>query len=296
MRDGGYVSTRDFADVTVNDIVAAMVGRALEDKFPPRTSTTTDEVIFRVVELTRPGSRHKVSFDLRRGEILGFAGLMGAGRTETARAIFGADHKTGGKVMLGDQELSIGGPIDAIAAGIAYLSEDRKLNGLAVKMTVKENITMANMEAVSRHGFIDKAREARAARETVVKLNVKTPSIDQIAKNLSGGNQQKVVIGKWLFRDSRVLFFDEPTRGIDVGAKFAIYQLLDKLASEGIGVVMITSELPEILGMTDRVVVFHEGQVTGILETAKTSQEEIMQYASGVKSMNFTNTIAGGAR
>jgi len=296
MRDGGYVSTRDFADVTVNDIVAAMVGRALEDKFPPRTSTTTDEVIFRVVELTRPGSRHKVSFDLRRGEILGFAGLMGAGRTETARAIFGADHKTGGKVMLGDQELSIGGPIDAIAAGIAYLSEDRKLNGLAVKMTVKENITMANMEAVSRHGFIDRARETRAARDTVVKLNVKTPSIDQIAKNLSGGNQQKVVIGKWLFRDSRVLFFDEPTRGIDVGAKFAIYQLLDKLASEGIGVVMITSELPEILGMTDRVVVFHEGQVTGILETAKTSQEEIMQYASGVKSMDFTNTIAGGAR
>jgi ribose transport system ATP-binding protein len=287
MRDGAWVMTRDFADVTVDSIVAAMVGRSLEEKFPERSSKPTDEVMLRVENLTRSASRRKVSFDLRRGEILGFAGLMGAGRTETARAIFGADPKTGGQIFLDGRELSIHGPMDAIAAGIAYLSEDRKLNGLAVKMTVKENITMANIEAVSSYGFIDKKREAEAARDTVVKLNVKTPSIHQIAKNLSGGNQQKVVIGKWLFRDSKVLFFDEPTRGIDVGAKFAIYQLLDRLAAEGIGVVLITSELPEILGMTDRVVVFHEGEVTGILETAKTNQEEIMQYASGVKSMNL---------
>jgi ribose transport system ATP-binding protein len=285
MRDGGYVWTKDFGDVTVDDIVAAMVGRSLEEKFPERQSSPSEDVIFEVKGLCREKLCSNVSFTLRRGEILGFAGLMGAGRTEAARAIFGADPKTAGEVILGGKTLSIAAPVDAIEQGIAYLSEDRKLNGLAVKMTIKENVTMANLAAVSSHGFIDDAREARAAREMVAKLSVKTPSINQVAKNLSGGNQQKVVIGKWLFRDSKVLFFDEPTRGIDVGAKFAIYQLLDKLASEGIGVVLITSELPEILGMTDRVVVFHEGEVMGILETAKTNQEEIMQYASGVKRM-----------
>ncbi|HXP96497.1 MAG TPA: sugar ABC transporter ATP-binding protein [Telmatospirillum sp.] len=286
MRDGRYVSTRTLSEISVDDIVAAMVGRSLEDKFPERTSSPSDEEIFAVHDLKSGDAFENVSFTLRRGEILGFAGLMGAGRTEVARAIFGADPKTHGTVTLGGRELNIRSPIDAIQAGIAYLSEDRKLNGLAVKMSVKANITMANMAAVSnRWGFIDNNAECDAAQRTVTMLNVKTPSINQIAKNLSGGNQQKVVIGKWLFRDSRVLFFDEPTRGIDVGAKFAIYQLLDKLARDGIGVILITSELPEILGMTDRVVVFHEGEVTGILETRQTSQEEIMQYASGVKRM-----------
>ncbi len=287
MRDGGYVSTRDLEDTSVDDIVAAMVGRSLEDKFPPRTSKPTDEVIFEVKDLSGHKGCHHIRFNLRRGEILGFAGLMGAGRTETARAIFGADAKEEGHILLEGTELKIGSPIDAIHSGIAYLSEDRKLNGLAVQMTLRENITMANLEGVSHHGFIDRKLERDAANTYVRKLNIKTPSIEQVAKNLSGGNQQKVVIGKWLFRDSKVLFFDEPTRGIDVGAKFAIYQLLDELAAEGIGVVMITSELPEILGLTDRVVVFHEGEITGVLETAKTSQEEIMQYASGVKRMDI---------
>ncbi|SJZ54170.1 sugar ABC transporter ATP-binding protein [Consotaella salsifontis] len=287
MRDGGYVWTKPFDEVTVDDIVAAMVGRSLEQQFPERVSTPTDELIFEVRNLSGVRNCRNVNFTLRRGEILGFAGLMGAGRTETARAIFGADPKTGGEVLLEGEEITIASPVDAIKAGIAYLAEDRKLNGLSVKMTVKENITMANIEAVVRHGLIDKAAEAQAARQSIAKLGIKTPSIDQVVRNLSGGNQQKVVIGKWLFRESRVLFFDEPTRGIDVGAKFAIYQLLDQLASEGIGVVMITSELPEILGMTDRVVVFHEGEVSGILETRKTDQEEIMQYASGVKRMSL---------
>ncbi|MTJ81098.1 MAG: sugar ABC transporter ATP-binding protein [Telmatospirillum sp.] len=286
MRDGRYVSTRDLADITVDDIVAAMVGRSLEDKFPERTSVPGDEEIMSVRGLTRHGVFDNVSFTLRKGEILGFAGLMGAGRTEVARAIFGADHRHGGSIALSGRDLSIASPIDAIEAGIAYLSEDRKLNGLAVGMSVKANITMANMAAVSnRMGLIDDRAEREAAEQYVRLLNVKTPSISQIARNLSGGNQQKVVIAKWLFRKSRVLFFDEPTRGIDVGAKFAIYQLLDELARDGIGVVLITSELPEILGMTDRVVVFHEGEVTGILETCRTNQEEIMQYASGVKRM-----------
>jgi ribose transport system ATP-binding protein len=286
MRDGRRVSTRPLAEVSVDDIVAAMVGRSLEEKFPERTSTPTDEVIFAVAGLARAGKFHDVSFDLRRGEILGFAGLMGAGRTEVARAVFGADPKTAGTVALEGRELAIGSPIDAIHHGIAYLSEDRKAHGLAVKMSVKDNLTMANMEAVSGSlGFIDQPKERSVAKKFVDLLSIKTPSINQIVRNLSGGNQQKLVIGKWLFRESRVLFFDEPTRGIDVGAKFAIYQLLDELARDGIGVILITSELPEILGMTDRVVVFHEGEVTAILETKKTDQEEIMQYASGVRHM-----------
>ncbi len=286
MRDGGYVWTRPFAETSVDDIVAAMVGRSLEHQFPDRTSAPTDEILLSVTGLTGTRNCHDVSFDLRRGEILGFAGLMGAGRTETARAIFGADPRTAGHVALEGREIDIRNPVDAIKAGLAYLSEDRKLNGLAIKMTVKENITMANMEAVTRHGFINDAAEAAAARQAIAKLDIRTPGINQVVRNLSGGNQQKVVIGKWLFRESRLLFFDEPTRGIDVGAKFAIYKLLDELAAEGIGVVMITSELPEILGMTDRVVVFHEGRVAGILETRETDQEEIMQYASGVKRMD----------
>lgn len=285
MRDGGYVWTQDFADISVDDIVAAMVGRSLEKHFPARVSAPSDEIIFKVEGLSTATNCKNVSFDLRRGEILGFAGLMGAGRTETARAIFGADPKLSGSVMIDAQDISVNSPVDAIGAGIAYLSEDRKQHGLAVNMTVKENVTMANMQAVTTNGLIDDGLEQAAANQAIETLDIKTPGINQVVRNLSGGNQQKVVIGKWLFRESRVLFFDEPTRGIDVGAKFAIYKLLDQLAADGIGVVMITSELPEILGMTDRVVVFHEGEVTGILETSKTDQEEIMSYASGVKRM-----------
>jgi ribose transport system ATP-binding protein len=231
-----------------------------------------------------------VSFELRRGEILGFAGLMGAGRTEVARAIFGADLPDSGTIRLGDETLAIRSPIDAIRRGIAYLSEDRKANGLSLNMPVASNITLANMDAVSnRLGFIRFATEAAVAKRYVDALGIRTPSVRQIARNLSGGNQQKVVISKWLFRDSRVLFFDEPTRGIDVGAKFAIYELLDKLAAQGIGVVMISSELPEILGMTDRVAVFHEGELVTILETRQTSQEEIMHYASGRRGPSDTS-------
>lgn len=284
LRDGRYISTKNFADTSVDGIVAEMVGRSLDNVFPARTSVPTDEVIFEVSGLSRAGVFSNVNFGLRRGEILGFAGLMGAGRTETARAIFGADPKDAGTIRLAGRELSIKSPVDAIREGIAYLSEDRKIYGLAVKMKVKDNITMANMAAVSSSlGFINDAAERAASEKYIKALNIKTPSINQIAKNLSGGNQQKVVIGKWLFRESRILFFDEPTRGIDVGAKFAIYQLLDELAGQGIGVIFISSELPEILGITDRVVVFHEGEVTGILNTRETNQEEIMAYASGVR-------------
>jgi ribose transport system ATP-binding protein len=282
LRDGRYVSTHGFADTTVDEIVERMVGRSLDDKFPPATRVPTGEVLMSVSGLTREGAFRDVGFELRRGEILGFAGLMGAGRTEVARAIFGADPVDAGRVCLGDKTLAIGSPVDAIAHGIAYLSEDRKAHGLALDMSVAHNVTLARMEAVaSRLGFIRFAEEAAVAQRYVDTLSIRTPSVHQKVRNLSGGNQQKVVLGKWLFRDSRVLFFDEPTRGIDVGAKYAIYQLLDALAAQGIGVVLISSELPEILGMTDRVAVFHEGRITAIVDTRETSQETLMHHASG---------------
>jgi ribose transport system ATP-binding protein len=282
LRDGRLVGSDDFVATTVDRIVEQMVGRPLDAKFPPRTSVPGTEVLLSARGLRREGVFDDVGFELRRGEILGFAGLMGAGRTEVARAVFGADPLDAGSVELGGQALRIRSPRDAIAQGLAYLSEDRKGQGLAVNMTVAHNVCMANMDAIcSRAGFIRPEAEAAATRSYVDSLDIRTPGIHQVVRLLSGGNQQKVVIAKWLFRHSRVLFFDEPTRGIDVAAKYAIYTLLDALAARGIGVVLISSELPEILGMTDRVAVFHAGRITGVLDTRQTNQEEIMHLASG---------------
>ncbi|KDR38033.1 sugar ABC transporter ATP-binding protein [Caballeronia glathei] len=281
LRDGRHISTDDFASQSVNDIVARMVGRSLDDAYPARQSVPTTEVLLSARDLRRNGVFGPVSFDLRKGEILGFAGLMGAGRTEVARAIFGADKLDGGTITLRGEPVSIRSPREAIRHGIAYLSEDRKKEGLALGMPIASNITLANVRGVASSGFLRFGEEARVAQKYVKDLAIRTPSIHQIVRNLSGGNQQKVVIGKWLYRGSNILFFDEPTRGIDVGAKFAIYGLMDRLAAEGIGVVVISSELPELLGTTDRIAVFHEGHVTAVLETQSTSQEEIMHYASG---------------
>ncbi|HEX7683731.1 MAG TPA: sugar ABC transporter ATP-binding protein [Trinickia sp.] len=282
MRDGRHISTDDFAAVTVNDIVARMVGRSLDDAYPARQSTPTQEVLLGVRNLRRDGVFGPVSFDLRKGEILGFAGLMGAGRTEVARAIFGADRPDEGSIDLHGERVTIRSPREAIRHGIAYLSEDRKQEGLALGMSVAANITLSNVAGISsRAGFLRFEEEAEIARRYVHDLAIRTPSIEQRVRNLSGGNQQKVVIGKWLYRGSKILFFDEPTRGIDVGAKFAIHGLMDRLAAQGVGVVLISSELPELLGMTDRIAVFHEGCITAVLETKQTSQEEIMHFASG---------------
>lgn len=282
LRDGRYVATERFGDTSVGQIVAKMVGRSLDDVFPKRTSIPTSDILLRVQGLTRHGVFHDVGFELQRGEILGFAGLIGAGRTEVARGIFGAEPIDAGQVFLGEQAITIRSPMDAVRHGLAYLSEDRKHDGLALKMTVAQNITLANMDAVSnRAGMIQFKQEQAAADKYIQALDIRTPSRDQIVRLLSGGNQQKLVISKWLFREARVLFFDEPTRGIDVGAKYAIYQLLDQLAGQGIGVVMISSELPEIMGMTDRIAVFHEGRLNTVLTTRQTSQEEVMRFASG---------------
>ncbi|MBB4000646.1 sugar ABC transporter ATP-binding protein [Aureimonas pseudogalii] len=282
LRDGRHVSTHDFASVTIDQIVAEMVGRSLEEKFPEATRVPGKEVLLEVKGLARQGAFTDIDFTLRRGEILGFAGLMGAGRTEVARAIFGADPLDAGEVLIGGRKVAIGSPRDAIAEGLAYLSEDRKKSGLAVGMSLAANMSLANMRDVAgTSGFIDFGKEENVARRYVDLLNIRTPSIHQIVRLLSGGNQQKIIIGKWLFRQSRILFFDEPTRGIDIGAKFQIYKIMDELAARGIGIILISSELPEILGLTDRVAVFHEGRITQILETARSSQEEIMHYASG---------------
>lgn len=282
LRDGLRIRTMDFADTSVDEIVSLMVGRSMEEKFPPRQRVPSSEVLLSVRELQIKDVFGPVSFELRRGEVLGFSGLIGAGRTEVARAVFGADPVDGGSVSLCGRELAIRSPRDAIAHGIAYLSEDRKAQGLAIGMTVAQNITLANTGAVcGRGGFIRFDEEAATARRFIDTLGIRTSGPHQIARFLSGGNQQKVVIAKWLFREARVIFFDEPTRGIDVGAKYAIYQLMDQLAAQGIGVVLISSELPEILGLTDRVAVFHEGRLMRVLQTADTTQEEIMHFASG---------------
>jgi ribose transport system ATP-binding protein len=282
LRDGRQVASGDFSATTVDQIVVQMVGRPLEDKYPPATRKPASEILLSVQGLTRTGVFADVSFELQRGEILGFAGLMGAGRTEVARAVFGADRADAGTVRLGGELLRIGSPRDAIAHGIAYLSEDRKGEGLALDMTVAQNISLAHPHGVAgRLGFLRPAREEAVARGYVESLAIRTPSPHQRVRLLSGGNQQKVVVAKWLFREARVLFFDEPTRGIDVGAKYAIYTLIDQLAARGIGIVLISSELPEILGMTDRVAVFHAGRLRGVFETRRSTQEDLMRHAAG---------------
>jgi len=259
-----------------------MVGRTLANIFPARANVPTETRLLEVRNIVRPGILKDISFDLFQGEILGIAGLMGAGRSELARAIFGADPIASGQVLRDGKRLKIHSPSDAIANGIAYLSENRKEEGLATKMRLNENVTMANLPAVSRHfTVISRAQELEATRTFVRDLDIRTPSLEQTVNNLSGGNQQKVVVAKWLYRDSRILIFDEPTRGIDVGAKFAIYELMEQLARRGVGVIMISSELPEILGMTDRVLVLHEGRLMATLRTRDTSQEEILNFAAG---------------
>ncbi|PID51573.1 MAG: D-xylose ABC transporter ATP-binding protein, partial [Pasteurellales bacterium] len=228
-RDGTYVSDHVFSEITMDEIITKMVGRSLDNHFPPKTAMIEDKVILSVMNAERYGVFEPLNFDLRKGEILGITGLVGAKRTELARSIFGADPLDNGEIYVHDHKVSIKDPADAIKAGIAYLSEDRKLNGVAVRMSIRENITMASMDKVSNSlGVISHSEEKKASKTFIDKMEIKTPTVEQLVNNLSGGNQQKVVIGKWLFRDATVMIFDEPTRGIDVGAKYAIYQLLDE--------------------------------------------------------------------
>ena len=281
MRDGTYVGTLITNECTKDDIINMMVGRVIYED--PKTASTVPAdapVVLKVEHLNAGRMVQDVSFELRKGEILGFSGLMGAGRTETARAIFGADPKESGDIYINGEKVTINNPQDAVKCGIGYLSEDRKRYGIVVQKTVAENSTMACLQNYMSGIFINKKAEKKVAQEYVDSLATKTPSVDQLVVNLSGGNQQKVVIAKWLINDCDILIFDEPTRGIDVGAKNEIYKLMNKLASEGKSIIMISSEMTEILRMSDRIVVMCEGRKTGEVKIEEATQEVIMNMAT----------------
>ncbi len=281
MRDGSYVGTLITKDCTKDDIVNMMVGRVIYEEPKTKSMVAPDApVVLKVEHLNAGKMVQDVSFELKKGEILGFSGLMGAGRTETARAIFGADPKESGEIYVNGQLVDIHSPQDAVKAGIGYLSEDRKRFGIVVQKTIAENTTMANLPEFMKGIFINKRKERKKAQELADSLATKTPSVDELVVNLSGGNQQKVVIAKWLCKNCDILIFDEPTRGIDVGAKNEIYKLMNKLASEGKSIIMISSEMTEILRMSDRIVVMCEGRKTGELMIEETTQEKIMSFAT----------------
>jgi ribose transport system ATP-binding protein len=281
LRDGKYVRTLDFDKTSLPEIIGLMVGRTLMEKFP-RIETPRGEKVLEVKHLSSPhGVGVKdVSFELYKGEILAFAGLMGAGRTETVRAISGADKMSAGEVILNGKPVKIKSPKDAIVKGLFCAPEDRKRDGLCVRMTLAENITLPSLDVISKFGVIRNQLEGTKSREMVKSLKIKTPGVNQYVRNLSGGNQQKVVVGKWLMRDAQVVIFDEPTRGIDVASKIEIYNIINDLKKNGIGVMFVSSELPEVLGMSDRVIVMCNGKITGEFITKDTDQEKILHYAT----------------
>ena len=286
MRDGGYVGTLITKDSTKEDIINMMVGRVIYEDPKTHSMCPPDAPVALKVEHLNAGHMvQDVSFELHKGEILGFSGLMGAGRTETARAIFGADPKQSGKISIMGKdgqlhEVTINNPQDAVNAGIGYLSEDRRRFGVVVQKSIIENSTLACLDEFANGPFINKAKEKKETERLIKELATKTPTADQLVMNLSGGNQQKVVIAKWLIRNSDILIFDEPTRGIDVGAKNEIYKLMNKLASEGKSIIMISSEMTEILRMSDRIVVMCEGKKTGEIRIEEATQENIMDKAT----------------
>ena len=281
MRDGEYVGTVLTKDTTNDDIVKMMVGRVIYGDKKEQSAVRDDApVVLEVKNLNRGKEIKNVSFKLRKGEILGFSGLMGAGRTEVARAIYGADRIDSGEIFINGQKVKIKTPEDAVKKGICYLSEDRKRYGLMLGKSVAENSALASLEDYIKFGWIDdKLIEKDAARENE-KLKTKTPSMKQLLKNLSGGNQQKVIIARWLLKDSDIFIFDEPTRGIDIGAKSEMYTLMEELASKGKSVIMISSELAEIQRLSDRVIVMCEGRITGEIDIKDATQEKIMAYAT----------------
>ncbi len=280
LRDGRRVGGMPIGEATTDTLIQQMVGRELTNLFQ-KEAAEIGEPLLEVRGLTRRGVVDDVSFTLRRGEILGLAGLVGAGRTETVRLIFGADHKDAGEILVDGRPVRISSPIDAVEAGIGFVPENRATQGLVLNLPVLENIVLPTLDEHAKAGWLNQRGLRHTAQEYVDKLNVRTPHLRQKVMFLSGGNQQKVVVAKWLAAQPRVLIMDEPTRGIDVGAKVEVHALMSQLAQTGIGILMISSELPEILGMSDRIVVMCEGRVAAILDRAEASQETIMAYASG---------------
>ncbi|OUQ14894.1 D-xylose ABC transporter ATP-binding protein [Lachnoclostridium sp. An14] len=295
MRDGQYITTMNFADTTLDEIIANMVGREIKEKFP-RVECKKGKKILEVRGLNAGRMVRDVSFDLYEGEIVGFAGLMGAGRTETTRAIFGVDPKESGQILLNGQEVQIRKPSDAIRAGIVLAPEDRKKDGLCTKLSIRQNIALPNLDLLcDKAGVVSRRKETEMCDQAVKNLKIKTPNVEINADNLSGGNQQKVVVGKWLARDSKVVIFDEPTRGIDVAAKVEIYNLMNMLKAEGIGVMFVSSEMPEVMGIADRIIVMCDGRITGELMASEATQNEILTLATRFeKKIADKETVGGG--
>lgn len=278
-RDGKYVDTMNISDTSMDDLVSKMVGRQVGNMFP-KVPCEIGEVVLKVTDLNAGKLVKNVSFELHRGEILGFAGLVGAGRTETMEAIFGLRKVTSGKIEKNGKEIKIKDPSEAIESGICMLSEDRRAHGIIGVRTITENVIVS---CLKKYGTpLNYPMIHKDVNEYVQKLNVKTPSNNELIMNLSGGNQQKVLIARCLLNNPDIMIVDEPTRGIDVGAKAEIHSLLSQMVGQGKAVIMISSEMPEVMGMSDRIVVMHEGDVTGILNRDEFSQEAIMKYATGI--------------
>jgi inositol transport system ATP-binding protein len=288
-RDGRHIATVLSEKTTKNDLITMMVGRELTNIFP-KLDAPVGEVVLSVRNLSRKGKVDDVSFELRRGEILGLAGLMGAGRTEVIEGIFGMEKIDSGEIFIKGKKVEIKSPADAIKHGVALLTEDRKLTGIMAVLSVRDNITVASMGNFTRSGFLNKRLMNETCNNEKTKLDIKTPSMEQMIKLLSGGNQQKVLVSRWLLTSPDILILDEPTRGIDVGAKAEIHRLMSLLAQEGKAIIMISSELPEILGMSDRVLVMHEGKLVGEFDRAEVTQEKIMHAATGNAAVGL-NTI-----
>lgn len=284
MRDGKYITSMNFHDTTMEEMIAHMVGREIKEKFP-KVKTERGNKILEVKNVSAGSLVKDISFDVYEGETLGIAGLMGAGRTELTRVIFGIDPMDSGTLILDGKELSIRCPMDAISAGIVLAPEDRKKDGLCVGLSIKDNVALPNMDMLCNSlGVVNKKKEREMTKQAIQNLKIKTASDEVNAGTLSGGNQQKVVIGKWLARQSRIVIFDEPTRGIDVAAKVEIYHLINELKKSGIGVIVISSEMPEILGVSDRILVMCDGRLTGEMQAEEATQDKILTYATRFES------------
>jgi len=280
LRDGENVISGDLKDFSIDDIIRHMVGREIQDKFP-RILCEKGKEILRVESLNAGPKVRDISFSLYEGEILGIAGLMGAGRTEMTRALFGVDEKTSGKIYLFGEEVKTNTPKDSIELGMALIPEDRRKDGLCTDLSIRENISLPNLDSLKNSlGVLSKDLELKISEDTIKSLNVKAKDREMISKNLSGGNQQKVVLGKWLVRNPKVILFDEPTRGIDIGAKVEIYQIMNELKKKGVGVLFISSEMEEVLGMSDRILIFCDGRITGELSREEANQENILKLAT----------------
>ena len=280
LRDGSYIGTEYIKDITMDDVVKMMIGREIGERFPQRDVTIGEEVI-RVENLNHPRYFKDVNFSVRAGEVLGVSGLMGAGRTEVMHAIFGNMEGATGKIFIDGNEVSITNPREAIATGIGFITEDRKTEGLLLEKPISENIEVANLKKVSIRNILNPKKQVELVKKGIEEFRIKCFGPQHECHNLSGGNQQKVVLAKWIYTEPKILILDEPTRGVDIGAKKEIYSVINDLAAKGVAVILVSSELPEVLGMSDRIMVVHEGHVTGIIDAATADQEKVMTLATG---------------